>query len=215
MAKGNQKETPRSGGGERQFRLTTYYKVVTIYTLIVAVAYGALFIARQKGYQLINTTALYWLWYALVIGVILLIGKFVTNLPKAESTRRSVRISVGIVTVVTLFAMYVNVVSQIDSGLHKFATLDAPDGQHTVIVMKANVKVAATKTEEAKVYTVYAAYPRINKYFCDSSGAVDVIMLLNDEDASLSKEWTQNGLILSADSDAVQSEDGVIEVTFQ
>ncbi len=213
MAKGNGKETKRSSGSERGFQLTTYYKIVTIFTLIVAVGYGALYIARQQGYQLINTSALYWLWYALVIGIILLVGKFIANVPKSESTRRSVRISVSIVTVVTIFVMYVNVVSQLDSGLHKFATLESPDGEHTVIVMQADVKVAATETEAAKVYTVYAAYPKINRYFCDSSGNPDVIMLLDDQNATLNKEWTENGLILSTDSEAVQG-DSTIEITF-
>lgn len=213
MAK-QEKRVERSSGGERRFQLTAYYKIVTAYTLLVAIAYGGLYVARQQGYQLINTTVLYWLWYALVIGIILLVGKFVTNLPKSESTRRGVRISTGIVTVVLLFAMYVNVVSQIDSGLHKFATLKSPDGRHTVIVMKANVRVAATETEEEKVYTVYTAYPKISRFFSDSSGETDVIMLLNDETALLNKEWTENGLILSSDSPAVQGESHTIELTF-
>ena len=213
MAKGTKKETARSGAGERTFRLTTYYKIVTIYTLIVAIAYGALYYARARGYQLINAPILYWLWYALVIGIILLLGKYIANLPKNESTRRGVRISVGIVSVATLFFSYMTVASQIDSGLMKFATLTSPDGAHTVIVMKADTKVPATETEEAKVFTIYTAYPRINRFFCDSSGDLNVIMLLNNEDASLSKEWTENGLILSTDAETVDDKNA-IELTF-
>ena len=213
MAKGNGKEKQRSSGGERAFRLTTYYKIVTIFTILAALGYGALYVARQQGYQLINTSTLFWLFYALIIGVILLVGKFIVNLPKSESTRRSMRISVGIVTVLTIFVMYVNVVSQLDSSLHKYATLKSPDGKHTVIVMQANIKIAATKTEEAKVYTAYTAYPKINRYFCDSSGDPDVILLLDDQNAVLNKEWTDNGLILSTDSEAAQG-DNTINLTF-
>jgi len=212
MAKGTKKET-RSGAGERAFRLTTYYKIVTIYTLIVAVAYGALYYARTRGYQLIEAQVLYWLWFALVIGIILLVGKYVTSLPKSESTRRGVRISVAIVSIATIFFSYMTALSQIDSGLMKYATLTAPDGAHTVIVMKADTKISATDTEDAKVYTIYAAYPRINKFFCDSSGEMDVIMLLDDEDATLSKEWTENGLILSTDGDTIDGQN-TIEITF-
>ncbi len=213
MAK-NKKETARASAGERAFRLTTYYKIVTIYTLIMAIAYGALYYARTRGYQLINAPILYWLWYALVIGIILLLGKYIANLPKSDSTRRGVRISVGIVSVATLFVSYITVINQIDSGLMKYATLDSPDGKHSVIVMKADTKIPATTTEEAKVYTIYAAYPRINQFFCDSSGPLDVIMLLNDEDALLSKEWTENGLILTSTSDNVQGNDNTIQITF-
>jgi hypothetical protein len=213
MAKGNRKETARSDAAERAFRLTAYYKIVTIYTLIVAIAYGALYYARTRGYQIINAPILYWLWFALVIGIILLVGKYVANLPKSESTRRGVRISVAIVSIATIFVSFMNVVSQMDSGLMKYATLTSPDGAHTAIVMKADARIAATATEQAKVYTIYAAYPRINRFFCDSSGELDVIMLLNDEDATINKEWTEKGLILTANSDAVQG-DNTIEVTF-
>lgn len=213
MAKGTKKEAERSGAGERAFRLTTYYKVVTIYTLIVAIVYGALYYARTRGYQLIEAQILYWLWFALVIGIILLVGKYVANLPKNEATRRGVRISVAIVSIATIFFSYMTALSQIDSGLMKYATLTSPDGAHTVIVMKADTKIAATATQEAKVYTIYAAYPRVNKFFCDSSGKLDVIMLVDDEDASLSKEWTDNGLILSTDGETVDGQN-TIELTF-
>ncbi len=215
MAKGTKKETARSSGGERQFHLTTYYKIVTIYTLITAIAYGALYIARAKGYQLINASILYWLSFALMIGIILLIGKYVANLPKSESTRRGVRIAVAILSIAIIFMSYVRIVSQIDSGLMKYATLTSPDGAHTVILMRANTRFPATETADAKVYTTYAAYPKLNRYFCETNGYTDFVMLLDDEDAPVNMEWADDSLTLTVNSDASLTEDNVIEVTFQ
>lgn len=213
MAKGDKQEA-RSAGSERAFRLTGYYKIVAAFTLVVAIAYGALYYARTKGYQLINAPILYWLWFALVIGIILLVGKYIANLPKSESTRRGVRISVGILSIATIFVSYINVVSQIDSGLMKYATLTSPDGAHTAIVMRANITGARDEAGDANRYTIYTAYPRINRFFCDAGGEADIIMLLNDESAALNKEWGDNKLILSTDSQAVQG-DNLIEVAFQ
>lgn len=212
MGKGAKKSVGQSGADERQIRLKKYYKVVTIYTLVVAIIYGALFIVRQQGYQLINAQILYWLWFALAIGVILLVGKYIANLPKDESTRKGVRISVALVSIATILFSYMTTISKIDSGLMKYATLTSPDGVHTVIVMRADTKIAATETEEAKVYTAYTAYPRINRFFCNTKGYDDFILLYNDEAATMNKEWTDDKLILTVDSDALQSEDGTIEV---
>ena len=210
MAKEDKKQTERSGASERAFRLTSYYKIVTVLTLIVAVAYGALYVARQKGYQLINTSILYWLWYALIICIILLIGKFLSNLPKNESTRRSVRISVGIITVCTIFAMYVFTISQIDNNFSKYATLDSPDGAHQVIVMRADVKVAKTETNPAKVYTLYGAYEKLNSFFCKNNpGEADIIMLQDDPDAKLDYDWSGNTVTLSTSGNTTEGSDTI------
>ncbi|MGI6238907.1 MAG: hypothetical protein ACOYI5_04685 [Christensenellales bacterium] len=201
------------GARERIAQLSLYYKVVTVYIIIVAIAYGALRAANAAGYMLINTTAEYWLWYALVIGVILLVGKFIANIPKNPNTQRGVRISVGIVSVVTIFAMYAFMVSRIDNGFSRYAAITSQDGAREVIIMRADVDVAATQTEDAKVYTLYTAHLRLNRFFCETRKGSEVIMLIDDPDATLDYEWTENGVTLKTAGNAIENLD-TLTLTF-
>ena len=199
------KKTARRASGEgkgeekRRFVFDTYYKIVGILTLIIAIAYCALHSLGQNGYMLINTTILYWMWFALIICIILLLGRFVANIPQNPLTRKSVKICVAIVSVITIFMTYLSCIQRIDYDLHQCAEIVSDDGAHDIVVFRADMESL----------TVYKAYPRRNSVFCDSSATDDVIMLIDGADVDLKKEWTDDSLRLFVESGAIEGMESI------
>ena len=111
---------------EKKFHIGMYYKVAGGYTLVVAILYAVQRALNAKGYIMINSTLPYWLWYALVIGILLVVGRLIANLPKNNVTRRAVKVCVAIVSIFTLFAMYLQCISRIDTDFNKYAVVDSP-----------------------------------------------------------------------------------------
>jgi len=194
---------------EKKFRLTLYYKITGIFTILVAILYAAMRIVQGKGYVLMNTGLQYWVWYALVIGVVLVLGRYISDMPKSQGTRKIVKIVVSIATICLLLLTYVQCIQLIDSGYFKYATIESPDGEHTVVIMRQNLSNAAISEEEIAEdetvnYTFYKAYPVINKYFCDTRGDEDFNMIALKEapDARIYPTWNEDGtLTLTTDAE--------------
>jgi len=194
---------------EKRFHLNLYYKVAGIFTIIVGAIYAAMRIVQGKGYALMNTGLQYWIWYALVIGVILLLGRYVSDMPKNQGTRKIVKVIVAIATICLLLLTYIQCIQLIDSGYNKYAIIDSPDGEHRVVIMRQNLTNAAISEEEIAAedtvdYTFYKAYPVINKYFCDTRGDEDfnMIALKAAPDAKLYPEWNEEEGTLLLTTDA-------------
>lgn len=195
---------------EKKFRLGLYYKVTGIFTIIVGILYAAVRIVQNKGYVLMNTGLQYWVWYALVIGVLLVLGRYISDMPKTPGTRKIVKVIVSIATICMLLLTYVQCIQLIDSGYYKYATVVSPDGQHEIVIMRQNLSNAAISeeeiAEEATVnYTFYKAYPVLNKYFCDTRGDKDfnMIALKDAPDAKLFLTWNEDGT-LTLNTDAAE-----------
>ena len=208
----NQKEKNLYTGdprAEKKFHIGMYYKVTGGYTLVVAILYAVQRALNSKGYIMINSTLPYWLWYALVIGILLVVGRLIANLPKNNVTRRAVKVCVAIVSIFTLFAMYLQCISRIDTECNQYAVVDSPDGKREVVIMRANLTIskAAQEGEDAqdKQYTLYKAYPKLNAVFCDGRDNTDMIWLVNDPDAKLNYEWSDNGLRLYTEGNAMET----------
>lgn len=48
---------------EKKFRLTLYYKVCGLLTIIVGILYAIIRVLRGRNYFLINTSIEHWVWY--------------------------------------------------------------------------------------------------------------------------------------------------------
>lgn len=224
---------------EKKARLSLFYKIAGGYTLLAALAYTVVQVIYNKGYMLINTTLQYWLWYALVIGVILLVGRLLSDFPKNPGTKKIMRVISALMSLFLLLSMYVQCITMIDNGFHKYAIVKSENGENEVVIMRCDLHMddetvvtgsdkvddsevvivataepgAATAepaaeptaepaaegeaTEEvAKVYTLYKAYPRLNKYFCDGRGvgADEMIWLIDDEEAAINGTWSEDGM---------------------
>ena len=182
---------------ENKFRLTLYYKVCGVLTIIVAILFAAVRILRNNDYFLINAAMEHWLWYALVVGALLLLGRYVGEMPKNKSNRKIVRVLCAVFTLCLLLVTYVQCISRIDSSFVKYGIYTSPDGQHEAVVMIAKLygeEVPEGETQEVDV--LYKAYPRINRFFFDGTEYEDtrnMIWLVNDEDATLQPEWSEDG----------------------
>lgn len=196
---------------EKRFRLNMYYKLTGGFTIIVAIIYAAMRIVQSKGYVLMNTGLQYWSWYALVIGVLLVVGRYISDMPKNPGTRKIVKVIVAISTICMLLLTYVQCIQLIDSGYYKYATIDSPDGQHKVVIMRQDLSNAAVSEEEIAAeetvdYTFYKAYPVLNKYFCDTRGDEDfnMIAIKSAPDAKVFPEWNEEDGILTLRTDAAE-----------
>ncbi len=194
---------------EKKFRLGVYYKLTGVFTIIVGLLYAAMRIVQNKGYVLMNTGLQYWIWYALVIGVVLVLGRYISDMPKNAGTRKIVKVIVAIVTICLLLMTYVQCIQLIDTGYNKYSVIDSPDGQYKVVIMRQNLSNAAVSEEEIAAeetvdYTFYKAYPVINKYLCDTRGDEDfnMIALKSAPDAKIFPEWNEEEGILTLTTDA-------------
>lgn len=186
---------------EKKFRLTLYYKVFGAFTIIVGILFAAIRILRSKDYFLINATIEHWVWYALVVGAMLLLGRYVGEMPKNKSTRKMARVIASILTLCILLVTYVQCISRIDTSFLKYGTYASPDGKYEAVVMCAKLYgEEPAEGEEQEVDVLYKAYRRINRFFYDGSGysdTVNMIWLVNDEDATLQPMWSEDGKTLS------------------
>ena len=135
--------------------------------------------------------------------------RLIANLPKNNVTRRAVKVCVAIVSIFTLFAMYLQCISRIDTDFNKYAVVDSPDGKREVVIMRANLTISKSAQEgedaQDKQYTLYKAYPKLNAIFCDGRDNTDMIWLVNDPDAKLNYEWSDNGLRLYTEGNAMET----------
>ena len=201
----------KDGDEERpRFKWDAYYKITAAYTVLVAIIYCVLFSLRSNGYMLINTTIQYWLWFALVIGIILMVGRIISNLPKQPMARKSVKICVSIFSIIMIFMLYLNCISSIDNNWHKCATLTSEDGRNTILVMRMDVTIEGNADNETTVYTIYSAYPQINKWFCNPNATEEIIMLKDGQDQELKMEWGQDQLKLYVEDGALEEMDSIL-----
>ena len=124
---------------EKKYYLRTYYRVAGGYTVIAAVLNIVRYVLEKQGYALINTSIRVWLGFALAIGIILVVGRLVNDLPKSKDVQRTVKICVAIMSILTLFAMYFFALKTIETSPYKWKEYSSPDGKHTVIVMRQDV----------------------------------------------------------------------------
>lgn len=184
----------------KKFQLTAYYKVAGLFTIICGALYAAVRVLAGKGYMLINTSIQYWLWYALIIGMLLVLGRYISDRPVNPTTRKAVKITTSIVTICLLLLLYAQCINMIDNGLQKYAVKTSEDGKRTVVIMQDIVTMEDdTHTGEdgqptAVNYITYRAYPQINKYFCDSSmekdSAENMIWLMDNETKQVKGVWS-------------------------
>ncbi len=185
-----------------------YYKVTGGYTLVVAILYAVQRALNSKGYIMINSTLPYWLWYALVIGILLVVGRLIANLPKNNVTRRAVKVCVAIVSIFTLFAMYLQCISRIDTDFNKYAVVDSPDGKREVVIMRANLTISnPPRRERTRRTSSIPSIRRIPNSTPSSAmaGTTRIIWLVNDPDAKLNYEWSDNGLRLYTEGNAMET----------
>lgn len=182
---------------EKKFRLTLYYKVCGLLTIIVGILYAIIRVLRGRNYFLINTSIEHWVWYALVIGALLIIGRYITEMPKKKSTQKSVRILVAIGTLCLLVLTFVQCLSRIDTGFFKYKIFSSDDGSREAVVMCS--KLYGEEPEDgspAEVDVLYKAYPRINRFFYDGSDYANMenmIWIVNNEKATLDDSWSEDG----------------------
>lgn len=189
----------------KKFQLTMYYKVAGIFTILVGALYAAVRVLASKGYMLINTSLQYWIWYALVIGMLLLLGRYISEKPANASTRRIVKIVTSIATICLLLLLYVQCIDMVDNGLQKYAEQTSPDGNKTVVIMRDLMTVEDDKNvgedgnPVAVDYVTYRAYPKINRFFCDSSNEKDagenMIWLMDGEKKQVKAVWSAGDTI--------------------
>jgi len=184
----------------KKFQLTMYYKVAGLFTIICGILYAVVRVLASNGYMLINTGTQYWIWYALVIGLLLVIGRYISEKPQTPTTRKAVKISVAIVTICLMLLLYAQCINMIDNGLQKYAVQTSPDGTKSVIIMRDLMTVEDDKNtaEDGSPVTVdyvtYRAYPQINRFFCDSSNEKDsgenMIWLMDGEKKQVKAVWS-------------------------
>lgn len=184
----------------KKFQLTMYYKVAGLFTIICGILYAVVRVLAAKGYMLINTGTQYWIWYALVIGLLLVIGRYISEKPQTPTTRKAVKISVSIVTICLMLLLYAQCINMIDNGLQKYAVQTSPDGTKNVIIMRDLMTVGddSATDEEGNTATVdyvtYRAYPQINRFFCDSSKEKDsgenMIWLMDGDKKQVKAVWS-------------------------
>lgn len=184
----------------KKFQLTMYYKVAGVFTIICGALYAAVRVLASNGYMLINTSAQYWIWYALVIGMLLLLGRYISEKPTTPTARKVVKIVTSIATICMLLLLYAQCINMIDNGLQKYAVQTSPDGKNTAIIMRdlMTVEDADNMNEDgtpvAVDYVTYRAYPKINRFFCDSSNEKDsgenMIWLMDGEKKQVKAVWS-------------------------
>lgn len=197
---------------EKKFRLTLYYKVCGLLTIIVGILYAVIRVLRGRNYFLINTSVEHWVWYALVIGALLILGRYITEMPKKKSTQKSVRILVAIGTLCLLVLTFVQCLSRIDTGFFKYQICASADCSREAVVMCS--KLYGEEPEDgsaAEVDVLYKAYPRINRFFYDGSdyeNMENMIWIVNNEKATLDYSWSEDGktftLTVNADDEEIK-----------
>lgn len=201
---------------EKKFRLTMYYKVCGLLTIIVGILYAVIRVLRSRDYFLINTSIEHWVWYALVIGALLVIGRYITEMPKKKSTQKSVRILVAIGTLCLLVLTFVQCLSRIDTGFFKYQICASADGSREVVVMCS--KLYGDEPEDgsaAEVDVLYKAYPRINRFFFDGSdyeNMENMIWIMNNEKATLDCSWSGDGRMFTLTTNADDEEIKVLNL---
>ena len=189
----------------KKFQLTMYYKVAGIFTIICGVLYAGVRVLASNGYMLVNTSMQYWIWYALVIGLLLLLGRYISEKPVNPTTRKAVKICTSIVTICLLLLLYAQCINMIDNGLQKYAVQTSPDGTKNVVIMRDIMSVEGNSDDAAEGevvtidYVTYRAYPQINRFFCDSSKEKDsgenMIWLMDNEKKQVKAVWSEGETI--------------------
>lgn len=203
---------------ESRFKLDLYQKIIIAITAVVSILYCVVYTLGQKGYMLINTATQYWLWFAVIICLLLLIGRFVMKIPKGATGKKSAKICVAVVSLILIFMTYLSCVESIEAGWQQCAEIPSEDGEQSVIVMRIDVDIPedeenvpeGEEPEIIKSYTLYSAYPRINSFLCDNSAQENLIMLENGKDVELKMEWIEGDLKLFVEEKALDGMDSIL-----
>jgi len=182
------------GKKEVRIRLTTFYKVLIGLAIVTIALYAAIVIAESNGYMLINISTKYWAYYAMLISLILLVGRIIVTIPKNKTTAKSVKICVAIVSIATIFLQYVAIVNAIDSASKKYAVVKSDDGKHEVVIFRMNSNQLQEQTEGTEIdpaegASAFFAFRKVNSLFCYTGGDKDVIIVPNAEEPKLFSEF--------------------------
>ena len=192
---------------EKKYYLRTYYRVAGGYTVIAAVLNIVRYVLEKQGYALINTSIRVWLGFALAIGIILVVGRLVNDLPKSKDVRRTVKVCVAIMSILTLFAMYFFALKTIETSPYKWKEYSSPDGKHTVIVMRQDVYpmvdvndiIVVNGSVTTTEITIYSAYVKLNGWFYDTNTTGRQIWMKNDPNTEPEGKWIGNEFVLTTE----------------
>ncbi len=189
---------------EKRSRLKVYYIIAMVFTGIAALMFVIIRTLHGKGYFLINTTIEIWVKYAILLGALIIGGRYFSDLPKMPSSRKIAKVVMALIVIGIMFVGYFNGINQIDTGYFKVGAYKSPDGQHEVLVFKSN-KQFIDLEGETNVFTYYVAFPKINSFFCGGSKYEEIgyedfgnmIWLNNDADAPTEIKWNENGNVFT------------------
>lgn len=225
---GKKQESAQGEGQAKKSRLKMdlYQKVVGVIAVIVAILYCSVMGFANKGHMLINTSIQYWLWFAVIICIILFIGRYIMKIPRGAGGRKVAKIAVAIVSIVFIYMTYLSCIDGINASWQQCAEIKTEDGKGSVVVFRIDVDLTedgeeaeeAAETEEtaepaedkAESYTLYSAYPRINSMFCNSKATDDLIMVQDGMDVELKMEWIDGDLKLYVEEKALEGMESIL-----
>ena len=158
----NQKEKNLYTGdprAEKKFHIGMYYKVAGGYTLVVAILYAVERVLNSRGYLLINTKIPYWLSYALVIGILLVVGRAIANLPKEKIPRTVTKITMSVISVIILYFMFQVIDVRIRQDFRVQDVIPSLDGSIEILVMRADTVIAVPEQSQSIVQKVDESEP--------------------------------------------------------
>lgn len=193
------------------------------YSLIAAVVIGIVYFVlhslERKGIRLVRHELEYWIWLLWVFVMLLTAGMLAMHIPERAVTRRTLKISVVLICVVTVFLCYMQMSTSARNDFKCVRSVTAENGK-TFLIMRSRVQVQQTVDEdngttESMDYTLYRVFEKKNGMFCDASyydeedHASEMIWLSNDPSASVSWEFTDTSLVLTTDGNCMEiGEDG-------
>lgn len=219
---GKKQESAQDEGQTKKGRMKMdlYQKIVGVLAVVVAILYCAVMGFANKGQMLINTSIQYWLWFAVIICVILFIGRYIMKIPKGAGGRKFAKIAVAIVSIVFIYMTYLSCIDGINASWQQCAEIKTEDGKGSVVVFRIDVDLTEDReeTEEtaepaedrADSYTLYSACPRINSMFCNSKATDDLIMVQDGMDVELKMEWIDGDLRLYVEEKALEGMDSIL-----
>ena len=183
-----------------------------IFTLLALILFAGAKALESHGYMLRPVSVKYYFRLALIMGIVFLIAKFITNLPKRESSVKTAKICSVVLCVTTAFLMYWQTVGYIDLDFHEKMELLSPDGGRKYAVMEMDYQ---SKSEEASAdeqvhFRFFRVYPKRNFLFYDCSryyGEDSMpTMLVTDPETSVKYRWDGDTLCLYQEGGAPTQE---------
>lgn len=194
------------------FRLDAITVGGVIFTLVALILFTGAKALESHGYMLRPTSVKYWFRLALIMGIVFLIAKFITNVPKRESSVRTAKICSVVLCVTTAFLMYWQTVGYIDLDFHEKMELATPDGKQKYAVMEMDYKSKSetASPDEQVHFRFFRIYPKRNSLFYDCSryyGEESMpTMLVTDPETSVKYQWEGDTLRLYQEGGAPAQE---------